>query len=117
MQEDFPHQAIFRLDMQEALLGKVTKALRHVSVDVEPGNKKLIAQFIYDGEISELNLKLANSAIRDSRISFTEYEIDSTIERVDYPNRMQYRGKWLAYHRQESIFTDAGPEPAPYLKS
>ncbi|HSX11342.1 MAG TPA: hypothetical protein VLF94_06490 [Chlamydiales bacterium] len=111
-EEDFPHHAIYRLDMQQALLGRVTPALRHVGVDADSDRKKLIAHFIYDGEISELNRQLALAAIQDSRISFPDFEMDFFIERVDYPNRMNHRGQWLAYWRKEWLFTDEGPTPA-----
>jgi hypothetical protein len=110
-EKDFPHHAIYRLDMQQALLGRVTPELRHVGVDADPNKKKLVAHFIYDGEISELNHQLANAAIQDSRISFPDYEMVSFIERVDYPSKMEHRGQWLAYWRQEWLFTDKGKVP------
>lgn len=109
--EDTPPLAVFRLDMQEALLGKVTPALRHVSVAVNPDEKKLFAFFIYDGEISEKDFKLANAAIQESRGSFPEYTMDSFIERIDSPNDFPDERKipdawlasdrWAAYMRQE----------------
>lgn len=111
LEADFQPQAIYRLDMQEALLGKVTPALRHVSVDANPDLKKLIAHFIYDGEISELDHKLATLAIEESRISLPDYEMDSLIERVDFSNEMKHRGKWLAYWRHECKYTADGPIP------
>lgn len=111
-EKDYPQHAIFRLDMQQALLGRVTPELRHVSVSADPETKKLIAHFIYDGEISDLNRQLASDAIHDSRISFPDYEMDFFIERIDYPNEMRFHGQMLAYWRQESIYTDDGPIPA-----
>lgn len=112
LQENFPHLSIFRLDMQEALLGKVSPALRYVSVGIDTNKRKLIAHFIYDGEISELNYKLAAAAIQDSRISFPDYEMDSLIERVDYPNDFQHQGNSLAYWRQEWIYKNNERIPA-----
>ncbi len=123
LQDSFPAHAIYRLDMQEALLGKVTPALRNVSVAADPEQKKLIAHFIYDGEISELDRKLATAAIEDSRISFPDYEMDSLIERVDCPNQMSRRGNWLAYLRQEWVYKDNAivyldrPKKSPYFPS
>jgi hypothetical protein len=103
LKEGFPFHAVFRLDMQEALLGKITPALRHVSVGIDPDKKKLTAHFIYDGEISEKNFKLATAAIQESRGTFSGYNMDSFIERVDFPNEMSHRGNWLAYWRQETL--------------
>ena len=103
LKDSVPH-AVFRLDMQEALLGKVTPALRHVSVGVDPDHKKLIAHFKYDGEISEKDYQLATAAIRASSISFPDYEMESMIERVDFPNKMSSQGGWLAYFRREFIY-------------
>ncbi len=105
-EKDFPDHAIYRLDMQQALLGRVTCQLRHVSVSADPDKKKLTAHFIYDGEISELNYQLATAAIQDSRVSFPDYEMESFIERTDYPNEMRLHGQMLAYWRQEWIYKD-----------
>lgn len=104
LKEDFSHLAIFRLDMQEALLGKITQNLRYVSIGIDTENKKLISYFVYDGEISEFHHYLATSIIENSKISFAGYEMDSLIERVDYPNDFQPRGNWLAYWRQEWLY-------------
>lgn len=100
LKDAVPH-AVFRLDMQEALLGKVTPALRHVSVGMNPDEKRLVAHFIYDGEISQEDFQLATAAIEESRGSFPDYEMDSFIERVDFPNEKNIRGTWAAYMRQE----------------
>ena len=112
LKEGFLHNAVFRLDMQQALLGRVTPALRHVSVAANPSKKQLIAHFIYDGKISALNCELASAAIQDSRISFADYEMESFIERVDYPNEMTHRGQCLAYWRQEWIYKNNERIPA-----
>jgi hypothetical protein len=114
-EKDYPYHAVFRLDMQQALLGRVTPALRHVSVSADPAKKKLIAHFIYDGEISELNHQLATAAIFDSRASLPDFEMGSFIERIDYPNEMHFHGQMLAYCRQEWIFI-SGNESGRYLQ-
>jgi hypothetical protein len=105
LKEDYPPLAVYRLDMQEALLGKVTPALRFVSVGADPDQKKLIAHFIYDGEVSELDQRLATAAIQESRISLPDYEMDSVIERVDFPNDYTMRGKRQAYWKHEYKYT------------
>jgi hypothetical protein len=104
LKEGFVDNAIFRLDMQQALLGRITPVLRHVSVAANPSKKQLISHFIYGGKISEFNYELASAAIQDSRVSFADYEMEPFIERVDYPNEMTHRGQCLAYWRQEWIY-------------
>lgn len=92
---------VFLLDMQEALLGKVTPALRYVSVNVESEKQILFSHFVYDGEISEEDYSLATSAIKESTSSFPEYKVDFCIERVDFPNDLPHRGKKTVYWRRE----------------
>jgi hypothetical protein len=104
LKENTLHHAIYRLDMQEALLGKVTPALRHVGIDALSDQKKLIAHFIYDGEISERDHNLAAAAIEESRISFPDFQMESKIERVDAPNSFSSLGSWMAYFRREFIY-------------
>ena len=109
LNESYEPHAIFRLDMQEALLGKVTPSLRYVGVKIEPEKKKLTTHFIYDGEISERDQNLAQVAIEESRISFPEYEMDATVERVDFPQEMVHRTNRLAYWRQEWDYIKMAP--------
>jgi hypothetical protein len=104
-------QVIFRLDMQEALLGKVTPSLRYVGVKIKPEQKKLTVDFIYDGEISQNDRSLAKAAIEDSRISFPDYEMDALIERIDFPHKLVHRTNWLAYWRQEWVYVDGEKIP------
>jgi hypothetical protein len=111
-EKDYPQYAIYLLDMQQSLLGRITPALRHVGIDINPERKRLVAHFIYDGEISEFDQQLAISAIEDSRASFFEYEMESFIERIDYPGEMHHYGKFLAYWRQEWIYKDSERIPA-----
>jgi hypothetical protein len=89
------------LDMQEALLGKVTPALRLVTVGVNSDQKELEFRFIYDGNISEEEFELANSAIREASISFPSYQINTQIERIDSPQDFSANGKRAAYLRRE----------------
>lgn len=110
--KDTPSDAIYRLDMQEALLGKVTPSLRHVGVNLDSDQKKLITRFTYDGKISELDFQLAQTAIQESRISFPEYEMVATIDRVDYPEDMAPWNGWLAFWRHEWDYDATSRMPA-----
>ncbi|MBS0653813.1 MAG: hypothetical protein JSR39_09875 [Verrucomicrobia bacterium] len=95
---------IFCLDMQEALLGKVSPALRRVRVSIDPDHKKLISHFYYDGEISDVDLYLAKAAIHDSIISFPDYVMESQILRIDYPNEIPADGCRAVYWRWENKY-------------
>jgi hypothetical protein len=98
---EFRPLSVYCLDMQEALLGKITPALRHVSVGIDIAQKKLIPHFIYDGKVSEDDRNLAIAAIQESRISFPEYEIGSWVERLDFPSKISVHDARAAYYRQE----------------
>ena len=76
---------VLLLDMQEALLGKVTPALRLADGAVDMEQKRLTFYFIYDGEISAMDYQLATLAIQESSVSFPDFQIDAHIERIDYP--------------------------------
>jgi hypothetical protein len=97
-----PPVAVLLLDMQEALLGKVTPALRLVTVGVNSDQKELEFRFIYDGNISEEEFELANSAIREASISFPGYRANTQIERVDSPQNFSANGKRAAYLRRDT---------------
>jgi len=111
LKNKFSQDAIFRLDMQEALLGKVTPSLRYVGVKFDLEADKLITHFIYDGEISEKDRNLAQAAIEESRISFPEYKMDAVIERVDFPQEMVHQTNRLVYWRREWEYIDEGKVP------
>lgn len=98
---EWPLLAVFRLNMQQALLGRVSPFLRLVSLGVEEQQRHLIADFIYDGEISEKDSTLAAAAIEEACLLFPSYQIKSTIRRVDFPNEPNPRGTRAAYLRQE----------------
>jgi hypothetical protein len=38
-EKDYPYHAIYRLDMQQALLGRITPSLRHVGIDIDLDQK------------------------------------------------------------------------------
>jgi hypothetical protein len=95
---------VLLLDMQEALLGKITPDLRYVTVGVDLEQKQLKFYFIYDGEISEEDHLLATLAIQEASVSFPGYQVDSHIERNDFPNKMFAEGMRAAYLREEIKF-------------
>ncbi len=99
--KEWPPIAVFRLNMQEALLGRISPSLRLVSVGINEDQKQLISHFIYDGEISEEDMNMASSAINEASSFFPQYKINSSIERIDFPNQMLPRGTWAVYLRQE----------------
>lgn len=99
---------VYKLDMQQALLGRVTAALRYVAVGVDCDNKQLEAYFTYDGLISEEDWDLANEAAIDAPISFPGYTTKVSIKRVDFPNKtweahskgtLEYIGVYWRYER------------------
>ena len=99
---------VYKLDMQQALLGKVTPALRHVCVGVDFYNKQLEAYFTYDGPISEEDWNLANEAAKEASISFPGYNTKNSIKRVDFGDdiskghpygELEYIGVYWRYER------------------
>jgi hypothetical protein len=92
---------VFILDLQEALLGKVTPALRLVAGKVDIEQKRLIYYFVYDGKISEEEHSLAHAAIKEASVSFPDYEIDEHIDRIDFPNERTIHPCKAAYLRYE----------------
>ncbi len=92
---------VLLLDVQEALLGKVTPALRQVSVGIDSSQKLLKFYFFYDGPISEEDFNLATLAIKESCGSFPDYQVDAHIERADFPAEVCPEGCRAAYWRYE----------------
>ncbi len=64
-------RTVLCLNMQEALLGKVSSDLRFVAVNA--AQKNLSFYFAYDGKISEEDQNLATAAIQEASISFPGY--------------------------------------------
>ena len=54
--------------------------------------------------ISDRDFKLASIANQDFRISFPEYEMDSCIERVDFPEDFSPQGEQCVFWRHEMKF-------------
>lgn len=96
-----PPLVTLQLEMQEALLGKVSPRLRMVSVDVDVFNQLLRFYFFYDGLISSEDWRLANEAIHLAGSSFSKYQLESHIQRVDFPRDMDAHGCTGVYRRQE----------------
>ena len=89
------------LDIQKALLGKVTSALRIVTIDVNTDEKELNFYFEYDCPISEEDRNLANCTAKEASASFPEYSIHCNVFPVGANNPM---GKRSAYARWESNY-------------
>lgn len=98
--EKFPH-AYALLAMQTALLGIVVPSLRAVIIDFEPVTKELHVRFYYHGEVSEELIALWNRAIVEaSEDLITKHTLDKRIERLDFPQKIPFRGEY-AYLRKE----------------
>ncbi len=99
------HSSVLLLDMQEALLGKVSPSLRIVTVDSDPKKKYLELRFVYDGAISDEDFSLATVAIQEASAPFVGYEVRSNIERIDFPKSISAKGRRAAYLRREYEYT------------
>jgi hypothetical protein len=92
------------LSAQRALLGHVTPSLRAACISAE--NKKICIFFYYDGEISDDQKELAQSAVDDIISDFHIDDEGNTIEfninilQIDYPQKMPLHGSWV-YYRHE----------------
>jgi hypothetical protein len=103
-QDSVTAKAALLLDMQEALLGKVTPSLREVNVYPDMDKKKLQLAFYFDGEISKFDFDLAISIVKEGNWSFPGFDICHEIIRLDYPNKIPWDGKMrAAYARCEEI--------------
>lgn len=94
--------AVLALDMQGALLGKVMPNLRLVSVKVEADQKLLKFYFVFDGEISENNARMAEKASQEASSSFSGFKIEKWIERTDYPGNITNGDFFNVYLRYEN---------------
>lgn len=97
-----PLIAVLLLAMQDALLGKVTPELRIVTISANSSMNELGFYFFYDGEISQKNMDLANSAIREASNLFPGYSVVKRILRVDYPEKIPDLGERVPYARYEN---------------
>lgn len=96
--EDIRPISAFRLAMQEALLGKVTPALRKVIIDLDQDEKKMFFHFFYHGQISKEDFDLANSVIQEVNRYFFDFKAEKQIIRVDYPEPILVKGS-IVYSR------------------
>lgn len=76
------------LDMQNALLVKVTASLREVLSIIHSEEKIIDLYFFYDGPISELDYHLATLAAKGGNASFPSFSVRTFIERCDFPKRI-----------------------------
>ena len=89
------------LYVQQALLGRVTKNLRMLSVGLDAVVKKLGFYFVYDGPISIEDRVLANAIIDEAVRPFTGYEVQRYLERIDFPQKPPSNGERVVYARYE----------------
>lgn len=89
---------VFRLAMQEALLGKVTPALRKAIIDINEEQKRLLFHFFYHGGFSQQELDLADSIVEDVHRAFSDFKIEKNIIRNDYPEPILAKGS-VVYSR------------------
>lgn len=89
------------LATQRALLKVVSPELRAVIVDLDNEKNVLYVRFYYHGEVSEQLIDLWDCSITEIISAMDiEYFLDQGIERIDYPNKMPFRGRY-AYLRKE----------------
>jgi hypothetical protein len=99
---DSPYAFLF-LDMQNALLAKVTPALRKVSTVIDENKKTIDLYFYYDGKISDHEYQLATRAAQAGVISFPHFSQRTHIERIDFPQRLPQKGGRAVYMRYEEM--------------
>lgn len=89
------------LATQKALLDVVTPELRAVIVDLDNNNHVFYIRFYYDGEVSEKLVDLWQCAITEASAGLDpDYTLDDGVKRVDYPQKIPFRGRY-AYSRKE----------------
>ncbi|MBX9744817.1 MAG: hypothetical protein K2X08_06360 [Chlamydiales bacterium] len=99
---DYLYPSLF-LDMQNALLAKVTPALREVSMTINAEEKVIDLYFFYDGPISEQDHQLAILAARGGNRSFLDFSVRTFVERVDFPQRIFSKSERSVYVRYEDM--------------
>ncbi|MCX6989856.1 MAG: hypothetical protein NTX49_02140 [Chlamydiae bacterium] len=89
------------LATQRALLDVVSPELRAVVVDIDKDKFEFFIRFYYDGEVSEGLIDLWSCAITEASAGLDPlYGLDNRIERIDYPEKIPFRGRY-AYLRKE----------------
>lgn len=96
--------ALLCLDMQNALLAKVTPTLREVLTTIYSEEKVIDLYFIYDGPISELDYRLATLAAQGGNASLPDFSVHVVIERCDFPQRISsvIKAERCVYARYEN---------------
>ncbi|MFI5334701.1 MAG: hypothetical protein ACHQT8_06015 [Chlamydiales bacterium] len=91
------------LATQRALLGVVTSALRAVVVDLDNDKQVAYIHFYYHGTVPEEIIDLWDCAITEVIAAMGgDYVLDEGIERIDFPNKIPFRGRF-AYRRHEDL--------------
>ncbi len=92
------------LAIQRALLGIVTPELRAVIADLGEEGSSLYIRFYYDGEISSQVFAEWEHALTESIATVGPgYSFDVGIERVPYPQKVPFRGRYAYIRKEESI--------------
>jgi hypothetical protein len=101
-ESDHPYGFLL-LDMQNALLAKVTPALRKVSIVIDENENTVDLYFYYDGKISDHEYQLATLAAQMGVVSFPHFSHRTHIERIDFPQRLPQKGGRAVYMRYEEM--------------
>lgn len=89
------------LAVQSALLDAVTPELRAVVVDMCKETQSLYLYFYYDGKASEKLIDLWQCAVTEASAALgPNCLLDDGVERLDYPKKIPFRGRY-AYLRKE----------------
>lgn len=89
------------LSTQKALLKVVTPELRAVVVDLDNNKNVFFIRFYYHEKVPDNLIDLWECAITEASAGLDpHYTLDDGVERLDYPQKIPFRGRY-AYLRKE----------------
>lgn len=89
-----------RLSLQRALLGNVTPNIRAVIAELSGKNISLL--FYFEGEVDDDDEELASVIETEIIADFDDdFTVDTTVQRLDYPQRIKNTKGLLVYLRKE----------------